>query len=40
MPEVEVQKLEEEVKRDFLDKKTMVIEQDERDYVEKLGDYH
>lgn len=39
MAEAEVQKLGEEIKREFLDKKPMVIKQDERNYVDKLGDY-
>jgi len=40
MVEEEVKKLEEGVKRDFLDKKTVLIKWDARDYIDKLGDYH
>ena len=40
MAEEEVKKLEEGIKKDFLDKKTVVIKQDVHDYVHRLGDYH
>ena len=37
--EVEVKKLEEEIKKDFLDKKTMVIKQGAHDYGDEFWDY-
>lgn len=36
--EVEVKKLEDEIKKDFLDKKTTVIKQGVHDYVDEFGD--
>ena len=39
MTKVEVKKLEEEIKKDFLDKKTRVIKQGAHDYVDEFGDY-
>jgi len=36
--ETKVKKLEEEIKKDFPDKKTGVIKQGAHDYVDKLGD--
>jgi len=40
MTEEEVKKLEEGIKKDFLDKKTVVIKWDAHDYIDKFGDYH
>ena len=40
MTKEEVKKLEEEIKKDFLDKKTVLIKQGAHDYIEKFGDYH
>lgn len=40
MVEIEVKQLEDMMKRVFLGRKAVVIEQDELDYIEKLGDYH
>jgi len=37
---VDVKKLEDEIKKDFLDKKTKVIKQGAHDYVDKFRDYH
>ena len=39
MAEAEIKKLEEGIKKDFLDRKTIVIEQDELDYIDRLGDH-
>jgi len=39
MMEEEVKKIEEGIKKDFLDKKSVVIKQDAQNYVEKFGDY-
>lgn len=38
--EEEVKKLEEGIKKDFIDKKTMVIKQNAHNYIDKFGDYH
>lgn len=38
--EVEVKKLEDEIKENFLNKKTRVIKQGAHDHIDKLGDYH
>ena len=38
--EVDVKKLEDEIKKDFIDKKTRVIKQGAHDYVDEFGDYH
>jgi len=40
MLEAEIKKLEEGIKKDFLDKNTMVIEQDEINYIDRLWDYY
>jgi len=40
MAEEEVKKMEEGIKRNFLDKKVVVIQQDVRDYDDKFGEYH
>lgn len=40
MVEIEVKQLEDAIKRDFLGRKVVVIEQDELDYIDRLGDYH
>lgn len=40
MVEAKIKKLEDGIKKDFLDKKTIVIEYDERNYIDKLGDCH
>ena len=40
MVEAEVKKLEEGIKKDFLDRKTIVIKQDELDSIDKLRDRH
>ena len=39
MAGAEVKKLEEGIKKDFLDRKTVVIKQDELDKIERLGDH-
>lgn len=39
MVEEEVKKLEEGIKKDFLDKKTVVRKQDAHNYVDGFGDY-
>lgn len=39
MAEAEVKKREEGIKKDFLDRKTVLVEQDGHDYVDKPGDY-
>lgn len=39
MAEAKVKKLEDGIKKDFLDKKTMVIEQNELLYVDEIWDY-
>jgi len=39
MVEAKFQKLTEEIKREFLDKNTVVIEHDDCDYIDKPGDY-
>jgi len=38
--QVEVKKLEEGIKKDFLDTKTVVIKQDAHYYNDKFGDYY
>ena len=39
MTEAEFKKLEEGIKKDLLNRKTVVIEQDELKYIDRLGDY-
>jgi len=40
MVEAKIQQLEEDIRKKLLGKKVVVIEQDELDYIDKLGTYY